>query len=189
MSTTSGQCSQVSNSTDANQFTLDINCTGTGLTAHTVTITTNDSYSNTTVHTFDNTYPNDKPIAIIIEPTGDQNINFTVNLSKDDDDPDITWTWSVYINGTLNTTTTTNFTMNWSTGSYLMNVSVSDGIEESDNVSSTFNVVVADTTDPTATTLNTNGTGLTLYGETVNWTVTITDETQLQNYSFAHNRS
>ena len=118
----------------------------------------NNTYLQQTGYGIDNftmTVLNSGPtIPNITYPINNSNItalftNVSFNFSSSDADDD-TITYSVYINGTLNMTTTGNVTgFNASDGFYNLTVSASDGTVESDNSSSTF--FTLDSTAPTVT--------------------------------------
>ena len=78
--------------------------------------------------------------------TNTQPLDLNVTFPADDDGDSITI--SYYINGTINTTSSSNATFNASDGNYLLEVSITDGTDSSSNASVTFDL---DTTNPIQT--------------------------------------
>ena len=117
-----------------------------------------------------------------------QNANLTaVNISINADNPDNdTLTYTIYANGVLNITTTTNITVwNASFMQYTLNISVSDVLTSSNNATVSFNYSAAqDTQSPSWQSNSTNASGrindiLYFY---VNWT-----DITLSRYTFFWN--
>ncbi|MBI3027269.1 hypothetical protein HYY70_04080 [Candidatus Woesearchaeota archaeon] len=75
-----------------------------------------------------------------------QPLSLNVTFAGDSDNDAITIRY--YINGTLNQTSLTNTTLNASDGTYILNVSLTDGIESSANTTVNFTI---DTINPTTT--------------------------------------
>ena len=120
-----------------------------------------------------------------------QGINYTdipyINYSSSDADSD-TLTYQIYINGTLNTTLTSNLTdWNASDGYYRLEVSAYDSFDYSANSTAVF--FRLDTTPPAYTNFQNNASTITMKSGAVNWSITLTDNGELSTYKFAHNQS
>ena len=131
--------------------------------------TSNTFKTNDTIITVANTPP--RGFSIVI-PTPNQNtsnrgLNVTFTADPDGD----TTTINYYINGKLNDSTTTNTTFNASDGSYILNVSITDGIAHHANLTVNFTL---DTAPPNVTFKAPMPANDTSGGETItiNWTVT-----------------
>ena len=110
-----------------------------------------------------------------------------INYSSSDVDND-TITYKIYINSTLNISTTVNVTQwNASDGYYAMNVSATDGINSSSNSSTIY--FRLDTTAPSFSNNQTNATSTTpKYNDVVQLNLTISDNgVGLSGYRLAHN--
>ncbi|MEA2035936.1 MAG: hypothetical protein U9O94_00400, partial [Nanoarchaeota archaeon] len=144
-----------------------------------------DNWNESLLRTF--TVVNTAPTTpTIIYPTSGNNYSNIpyINYSSTDLDDD-TITYKIYINGTLNITTTTNVTdWNASDGYYNLTVSASDGTGSSSNSSEVY--FTLDTTAPSFSNNWSNASSMKSNGNAT-FNITITDNFALNYYIFSWN--
>jgi len=130
---------------------------------------------NSTKITVSNAPP---PLPIIVFPASNMETNrqpmpMNVTFAADPEGQPVTIYY--YINGILNQTSLTNTTLNASDGQYVLNVSLTDGIEFSSNASVNFTI---DTRAPIAN-RSFNKSGIYRFGDVINVSANATDEREL----------
>ncbi len=139
--------------------------------------------SSQTVITVANTAPNQPTISFPVDGINYSSIPY-INFTATDADSDLL-TFNIYINGSLNITTTTNITQwNASDGYYNLTVTANDGIDSS--INSTVIIFRLDSTNPSFSNQEKNETPNT--GENLRMNITIT-ESNCDSYKFFWNGS
>ncbi|MBI3036414.1 DUF853 family protein, partial [Candidatus Woesearchaeota archaeon] len=191
VSTTSGTCNYRQNTTSGTLFNITYNCTGTSLTTTTVQINISDiNGTGTQSSLLTNTYPNQKPaqtnITFTVALTNSQ-VNLTWNASSDADGDVINY--YVLVNGTLQCyTADRNCTFTpASQGQLLWNVTAYDGAEN--GTVSANNNFTFDSAAPTYYNFSSNASTVTTYNGSVLWVINISDNRQIDAYTFGFNSS
>ncbi|MBI2653175.1 right-handed parallel beta-helix repeat-containing protein, partial [Candidatus Woesearchaeota archaeon] len=142
----------------------------------------NNCAINSTLITVNNTAPSAPTILLPVlgANTSQQPLELNVTFAGTDADGDAITTIHYYINGKFNQTSLTNTTLNASDGSYILNVSISDGFANSSNATANFTLdTVAPVVGLIAPVNNSNSSAVVTFTFIVSSTLTPFDDCQL----------